>query len=93
MNQEIPARHEIHPAVLAKLQPVAIEHATAIGEMLASRDDVYVGYWIRWARRLFVKVVATAPLSNRRLLIIQLDMIDAALEVIENARAAQIANR
>jgi hypothetical protein len=55
--------------------------------MLAAKDSIYCLYWLRWARRLLLKCVAIAPLSNRRLLIIQLDMIDRALDVIEDARA------
>jgi hypothetical protein len=80
-SEETTARHPIHSATLAKLSPVAID----IGEMLAGQPRYYVDAWLRWARRLLVKVVATAPLSDRHLLIIQLDMVDDALDVVELA--------
>jgi hypothetical protein len=79
--------HQTHPATLAKLQPSAIKDATDIGEMLAAETHIYAAYWLKAARRLLVKGIATAPLSDRRRLISQLGLVDAALQVIEDARA------
>jgi hypothetical protein len=61
--------------------------ARDIGTMLAKDPDFYVEAWLAAVRRLLVKYVATTPLGNRSLLISQLDMIDAALQVVEDARA------